>query len=209
MGGRGGVRGAVVGCPEVSGRPLLLAVLARFWLPGVYASAMPRYGLAGVAYLVAFTTLVATDNPMRYDVVSFLNGAVAWILVAFFTLLGFRIVLPRNPSRDMARLRLAIRDDALALLQGGRADARAWQWRQQHRTAQPGALPTTPLDALHPAIPAALARPHPAPDPLRLPARSPRPPPTASPRRPPAAASRRTHPPAHPALTAAPPAPPP
>ncbi len=146
--------------PEVSGLPLLLAALALFWLPGVYASAMPRYGLAGVAYLVAFTTLVATDNPMRYDVASFLNGAVAWILVAFFTLLGFRIVLPRNPSSDMARLRLAIRDDALALLQGGRADARAWQWRQQHRTAQLGALLRTRPDAMHRAIADALASIH-------------------------------------------------
>lgn len=146
--------------PQVSGLPLLLVVLALFWLPGVYASAMPRYGLAGVAYLVAFTTLVATDNPMRYDVASFLNGAVAWILVAFFTLLGFRIVLPRNPSRDMARLRLAIRDDALALLRGGRADARAWQWRQQHRTAQLGALLRTRPDAMDRAIADALASIH-------------------------------------------------
>lgn len=146
--------------PQVSGLPLLLVVLALFWLPGVYASAMPRYGLAGVAYLVAFTTLVATDNPMRYDVASFLNGAVAWILVAFFTLLGFRIVLPRNPSRDMARLRLAIRDGALALLRGGRADARAWQWRQQHRTAQLGALLRTRPDAMDRAIADALASIH-------------------------------------------------
>lgn len=146
--------------PQVSGLPLLLVVLALFWLPGVYASAMPRYGLAGVAYLVAFTTLVATDNPMRYDVASFLNGAVAWILVAFFTLLGFRIVLPRNPSRDMARLRLAIRDDALALLRGGRANARAWQWRQQHRTAQLGALLRTRPDAIDRAIADALASIH-------------------------------------------------
>ncbi|WP_241074097.1 FUSC family protein [Achromobacter insuavis] len=146
--------------PQVSGLPLLLVVLALFWLPGVYASAMPRYGLAGVAYLVAFTTLVATDNPMRYDVASFLNGAVAWILVAFFTLLGFRIVLPRNPSRDMARLRLAIRDDALALLRGGRADARAWQWRQQHRTAQLGALLRTRPDAMDRTIADALASIH-------------------------------------------------
>lgn len=146
--------------PLVSGLPLLLVVLALFWLPGVYASAMPRYGLAGVAYLVAFTTLVATDNPMRYDVASFLNGAVAWILVAFFTLLGFRIVLPRNPSRDMARLRLAIRDDALALLRGGRADARAWQWRQQHRTAQLGALLRTRPDAMDRTIADALASIH-------------------------------------------------
>lgn len=82
--------------PHVSGLPLLLVILSLFWLPGVYATTMPRYALAGVAYLVAFTTLAAADNPMRYDFALFLNGAVAWILATCFTLLGFRIVLPRN-----------------------------------------------------------------------------------------------------------------
>lgn len=126
--------------PQVSGLPLLLVVLGLFWLPAVYATTMPRYALAGVAYLVAFTTLAAPGNPMHYDFAQFLNSSVAWVLATIFTLLGFRIVLPRNLPRDVARLRQVIRDEALGTLRGRQTAANAWQWRQQHRTAQLGAL---------------------------------------------------------------------
>lgn len=146
--------------PHVSGLPLLLVILGLFWLPGVYATTMPRYALAGVAYLVAFTTLAAADNPMRYDFALFLNGAVAWVLATCFTLLGFRIVLPRNLARDVTRLRRRIRDAALGTLGGVPPDASAWQWRQQHRIAQLGALLRTQPQAMDRAIAQALASLH-------------------------------------------------
>ncbi|WP_291440106.1 FUSC family protein [Desulfovibrio sp.] len=134
--------------PHVSGLPLLLVVLGLFWLPGVYATSMPRHTAAGATYLVAFTTLAATDNMMHYDFALFLNSSVAWILATFFTLLGFLIVLPRNRSRDVARLRLAIRDAALGTFKGKRTDAKVWQWSQQHRIAQLGALLRTQPEAM-------------------------------------------------------------
>lgn len=146
--------------PHVSGLPLLLVTLSLFWLPGVYATTMPRYALAGVAYLVAFTTLAAADNPMRYDFALFLNGAVAWILATCFTLLGFKIVLPRNGARDVTRLRQRIRDAALATLRNEPPDAPAWQWRQQHRIAQLGALLRTQPQAMDRAIAQALTSLH-------------------------------------------------
>ncbi|MCS3505402.1 FUSC family protein [Achromobacter sp. JUb104] len=146
--------------PHVSRLPLLLVTLSLFWLPGVYATTMPRYALAGVAYLVAFTTLAAADNPMRYDFALFLNGAVAWILATCFTLLGFKIVLPRNGARDVTRLRQRIRDAALATLRNEPPDAAAWQWRQQHRIAQLGALLRTQPQAMDRAIAQALTSLH-------------------------------------------------
>ncbi|WP_395757667.1 FUSC family protein [Achromobacter sp. EB05] len=154
--------------PHVSGLPLLLVILSLFWLPGVYATTMPRHALAGVAYLVAFTTLAAADNPMRYDFALFLNGAVAWILATCFTLLGFRIVLPRNGARDVTRLRQRIRDAALGALGGDPADASAWQWRQQHRIAQLGALLKTQPQAMDRAIARALTSLHLGREVLRL-----------------------------------------
>lgn len=154
--------------PHISGLPLLLVILSLFWLPGVYATTMPRHALAGVAYLVAFTTLAAADNPMRYDFALFLNGAVAWILATCFTLLGFRIVLPRNGARDVARLRQRIRDAALGALGGDQADASAWQWRQQHRIAQLGALLKTQPQAMDRAIARALTSLHLGREVLRL-----------------------------------------
>lgn len=151
---------AFVVLPHVSGLPLLLMVLGLFWLPAVCATTMPRYALAGVAYLVAFTTLAAPGNPMHYDFVLFLNGSVAWLLATFFTLLGFRIVLPRNLARDVARLRQIIRDEALATLRGARTEAKVWQWRQQHRTAQLGALLKTQPEAMDRSVSDALASIH-------------------------------------------------
>ena len=126
--------------PHVEGLPLLLLVLGLFWLPGVYATSMPRHTAAGATYLVAFTTLAAPDNPMNYDFALFLNSSVAWILAVFFTLVGFKVLLPRNLSRDAERLHFAIRDNALGTFRGKRTDAKIWQWSQQHRTAQLGAL---------------------------------------------------------------------
>lgn len=126
--------------PHVEGLPLLLLVLGLFWLPGVYVTSMPRHMAAGATYLVAFTTLAAPDNPMNYDFTLFLNSSVAWILAVFFTLVGFKVLLPRNLSRDAERLHLAIRDNALGTFRGKRTDAKVWQWSQQHRTAQLGAL---------------------------------------------------------------------
>lgn len=146
--------------PHVYGLPLLLLILGLFWLPAIYATTVPRYALAGVAYLVAFTTLAAPDNLMKYDFSVFLNGSVAWILATFFTLLGFRVVLPRNLSRDVARLGQTIRDEALGTLRGARTKASTWQWRQQHRTAQLGAALRTQPEVMDRAISTALASIH-------------------------------------------------
>ncbi|WP_416047181.1 FUSC family protein [Cupriavidus basilensis] len=154
--------------PHVSGLPLLLVILSLFWLPGVYATTMPRHALAGVAYLVAFTSLAAADNPMHYDFALFLNGAVAWILATCFTLLGFRIVLPCNGVRDVTRLRQRIRDSALGTLRGEPTDAPAWQWRQQHRIAQLGALLKAQPQAMDRTIAQALTSLHLGREVLRL-----------------------------------------
>ena len=77
---------------------------------------------------------------MRYGLPAFLNYAAAWVLATIFALLAFRLILPRDPARELARLRATVRDEALALLRGGHARPEAWQQRQQHRVAQLGAL---------------------------------------------------------------------
>lgn len=154
--------------PRVSGLPLLLLVLGLFWFPAIYATIFPRYAPAGVTYLVAFTTLAAPDNLMRYDFSAFLNASVAWLLAVFFTLLGFRVVLPRNLSRDAARLVQTIRDEALSTLKGARTKASTWQWRQQHRTAQLGTALRAQPEVMDRAISNALASIHLGREVLRL-----------------------------------------
>lgn len=159
---------AFVALPLINGLPLLLIVLALFWLPGIYATSQPRYAFAGLAYLVGFNTLAAAANPMHYDLALFLNWSVAWIAATFFTLLGFRVILPRKLPHDIARLRWTIRDDALAILRGKRAQARVWQLRQQHRMAQLGALLKTQAEKMDRAIEEAWASVHLGREVLRL-----------------------------------------
>lgn len=146
--------------PHISGLPLLLVVLGLFWMPGIYATSLPKYGLAGLAYLVGFNTLTAAANPMHYDLGLFLNWSVAWILATLFTLVGFRLLLPRDPARDIERLRRRIRDEAVAVLRGGQAERRLWQLRQQHRMAQLGAMLKTQPATMERAIDDALASLH-------------------------------------------------
>lgn len=148
---------AFVVLPHLDGLPLLLVALALFWLPGIWATGTPRHGLAGLAYLVAFNTLTGAANPMQYDVALFLNWSVAWLLATFLTLLTFRVLLPRDAQRDVARLRRRIRDESLAVLRGARADRRAWPLRQQHRIALLGALLGAKPEARERAVADALA----------------------------------------------------
>ena len=126
--------------PRIEGFPLLVVALALFWMPGIYATSVPKTALAGTAYLVAFNTLTGATNPFRPDVALFLNQSVAWVLATFLTLLTFRLILPRNAATDATRLRRTIRDDTLAVVAGKRVVAAGWQQRQQHRIAQLGAL---------------------------------------------------------------------
>ncbi|KWH23698.1 fusaric acid resistance protein [Burkholderia cepacia] len=126
--------------PRIEGFPLLVVALGLFWMPGIYATSVPKTALAGLAYLVAFNTLTGATNPFRPDVELFLNQSVAWVLATFLTLLTFRLILPGNLATDATRLRRTIRDDTLALVAGRRVTAAGWQQRQQHRIAQLGAL---------------------------------------------------------------------
>ncbi|WP_110598810.1 FUSC family protein [Salinicola lusitanus] len=146
--------------PHIEGLFLLLIVLGLFWLPAVFLTTLPRHALAGMAYLVGFTTLAAPANPMQYDLSLFLNASVAWLLAVFFTLLGFRLLLPRNLARDIERLRHRIRDEALSLLRRAPTDERRWQWRQQHRMARLGAVLQNQPVAMDHAISDALASLH-------------------------------------------------
>lgn len=155
---------AFVVLPHIDGLPLLLVVLALFWLPGIVATTLPQHGLAALAYLVGFNTLTGADNPMHYDLALFLNWSVAWVLGTLFAWMGFRLFLPRQLPRDIARLRALIRDDAMRLVRGkhdkDRKDARAWQWRQQHRIAQLGALLKSQPEVMDREIAHALASLH-------------------------------------------------
>ena len=123
--------------PRVQGFPLLVAVIAPFWMAGLYATTLPRHAPAGLAYLVAFNTLVGATNPMTFSVPAFLNQAFGWVTAVFVTLLVFRLLLPHDPRRQARRIRAALRRDALALLDSDPPEHRqVWEHLQHHRLAR-------------------------------------------------------------------------
>ncbi|AOA58710.1 FUSC family protein [Acinetobacter larvae] len=123
--------------PHLSGLPLLLFVLAIFWLPGIYATSQAATGLTGLAYLVAFNTLAAVTNPMQYLYHEFLNFSLAWLLATLLVWLCFKLFLARDIGRDSARLLLQITQYSTAQWSLHKtAQSQRWQWLQQHRLHQ-------------------------------------------------------------------------
>lgn len=134
--------------PQVSGLPLLLAVMAPFWAAGLYATTHPPTAIAGLAYLVAFNTLVAAGNPTTFNLAATLNQAMALVVAVLVTLLAFQLLLPRNPGRLARRAAAAIRRDAFHTLRRPARDRLGWDHRQHHRLAGIGlALKGDPAQA--------------------------------------------------------------
>ena len=127
--------------PYVSGFPLLIAVFAPFWIAGIVAVTYPKMAMAGTGFLLSFLTIIVPTNPMVYDVGSYLNYAVAFVLAGFVSILCFRIILPRNPANDATRFVRAIRDDVLDLFQADPKKPRlVWEHLQHHRLSRAGVL---------------------------------------------------------------------
>nr|WP_276082068.1 FUSC family protein [Methylobacterium sp. GC_Met_2] len=119
--------------PGVQGFPPLVAILATFWMAGLYATTIPRHAPAGLTYLVAFKTLVGVVNPMVFSVPAFLNQAFGWIAAVLVTLLVFRVILPPDPHRQARRIEAALRRDVLAAVRSGfRAERSVWEHLQHH-----------------------------------------------------------------------------
>ncbi|MBN0031137.1 FUSC family protein, partial [Pseudomonas aeruginosa] len=85
----------------INGFPLLLLCLAFFWSFGIQATTVPRRALQGIAYLIAFNTLVATGNLARFDFGDFANQSCAWVLALCISLLVYRL-LPKDLERHSA-----------------------------------------------------------------------------------------------------------
>ncbi|KAF1072281.1 MAG: p-hydroxybenzoic acid efflux pump subunit AaeB [Pseudomonas citronellolis] len=126
--------------PAIQGLPLLILCLGVFWSFGIQATTVPRRALQGIAYLIAFNTLVATGNVAQYDFSDFANQACAWVLALCISLLAYHLV-PKDPKRHVEVLLAYLHRETLVLLRRhARLDLSAWHARQQHRIAQLGAL---------------------------------------------------------------------
>ena len=86
---------------NLTGFPLLCLVYGVFLIPGAMAFLNPKYSLIGLAYCVIFLATSRPLNPMDYDVVSFINNAVATQVGVGFGVVSYLLFMP--PNRDAAR----------------------------------------------------------------------------------------------------------
>lgn len=114
--------------PHLTGYPMLALSVLPVLAIAVYYTTVPRYALLSLGFVIFFITQLNLTNRMSYDVMSFANAAVAFLLGAWMTVLVFRIILPPNPMRDASylvrRMRRAV--EQLIARGGGKRGQRDW-----------------------------------------------------------------------------------
>jgi uncharacterized membrane protein YccC len=95
--------------PHLTGYPIMFVSLMPVLIVAVYGTTIPRYALMCVGFVIFFLTQLSFANVMRYDIVTFANGAMAFIFGAWGTVLVFRVILPPNPMRSASYLARRIR----------------------------------------------------------------------------------------------------
>jgi uncharacterized membrane protein YccC len=117
--------------PHISGFPMLFLTIAPVIAIAIFATTIPRYALVALGFTIFFITQLSIANQMSYNVVSYLNSAIAFILGAWVTVLVFRVILPPNPMRDARNLTRRIRRSTERLIKSsgshrGRRDPLGW-----------------------------------------------------------------------------------
>ncbi len=115
--------------PQLSGYPLLFVSIIPVLAIGILGTTKPKYALLSLGFIIFFITQLSIANEMSYNVVAFLNSAIAFALGAWVTVLVFRVILPPNPMRDARDLTRRIRRRTERLIRrghGGERDQLGW-----------------------------------------------------------------------------------
>ncbi|NPD69357.1 FUSC family protein [Lichenicola cladoniae] len=90
--------------PQISGFPLLWGALCLCLLPGIWLQYHPVQRGRAFGYAVFFNAMINVHNPITFDDISLLNNWEAFLLGCICLVMVFRVLLPANPRRDIARL---------------------------------------------------------------------------------------------------------
>ncbi len=90
--------------PQIDGFPLLWGSLCLCLAPGIWLQFNPRQGLRAFGYVVFFNAMVSIHNPITFDDIALLNTWEAFMVGVVCLVLVFRVLLPVDPAREVARL---------------------------------------------------------------------------------------------------------
>lgn len=82
--------------PLVDGFPLLCAVLAPFFLVGIWVATRSKLAGYGVGFCIFFCFMAVPDNPTRYEPVTFINDGIAIVLSMVCASLAYSLLFPMS-----------------------------------------------------------------------------------------------------------------
>ncbi len=113
---------------NVTGFPLFALVIGLFIIPMAMFFTNPKTTLLTLGMCVNFFSIAHPLNQMDYNVVTFLNGAVAAVLGTLFGVLAYQLFLPPNPPA--ARRYVVHRiGRGLELLAFRKPIPQPWEWQ--------------------------------------------------------------------------------
>ncbi len=150
--------------PQIAGFPLLWGSLCLCLAPGIWLQFHPRHGLRAFGYVVFFNAMVNIHNPITFDDIALLNTWEAFTVGVVCLVVVFRVLLPVDPSREVARLAASLGRSVERLARPharhGPAVWEAWQNRQMQKILRlvqrmqqvPGLDQVGPLQAAFAAV---------------------------------------------------------
>jgi uncharacterized membrane protein YccC len=109
---------------HVEGYLMLVLAMAPFLALSTYATTWRRTLGIGTGFNLMFAQIIAPENMMRFNVVSFFNDSIAQIVGLVLALLMFALILPEHRQGSRRHIAEALWDETLRLCTGERPHMR-------------------------------------------------------------------------------------
>ncbi|GGI16785.1 FUSC family protein [Oxalicibacterium faecigallinarum] len=109
---------------HVEGYLMLILAMLPFLLIGAYLSTWKKIAGIGIGFNLMFAQMIAPENMMRFDVVTFLNDSMAQVLGLILAALMFALILPEHRQGSRRHIASALWEEALHLCVGNKPDLR-------------------------------------------------------------------------------------
>lgn len=100
---------------HVEGYTMLVLAMLPFLIVGAYVSTWRKVAGIGIGFNLMFAQMIAPENLMRFNVVSFLNDSMAQILGLILAALMFGLILPEHKQGSRRHIAEALWGEALRL----------------------------------------------------------------------------------------------